>query len=45
MKPLGVVLQALLMVVLLSGCGAEKFLSRGDKLQAIGACYDAATQY
>ena len=45
MKPLGVVLQALLIVVLLSGCGAEKFLSRGDKLQAIGAYYDAATQY
>ena len=32
-------------LVVLSGCGAEQAMKKGDKFYALGEYYDAATQY
>ena len=34
-----------LLAMLLTGCGAEQALKKGDKFYALGEYYDAATQY
>ena len=34
-----------LLAVLLTGCGAEQAIKKGDKFYALGEYYDAATQY
>ena len=36
---------ALLTVLLLTGCGAEQAMKKGDKFYALGEYYDAAAQY
>ena len=31
--------------ILLTGCGAEQAIKKGDRFQGLGEYYDAATQY
>ena len=35
----------MVLAVLLTGCGAEQAVKKGDKFYALGEYYDAATQY
>ena len=34
-----------MVAVILTGCGADKFMKKGDKFYSLGEYYDAATQY
>lgn len=45
MRKLYLIISAVMFVVLLSGCGAESYMKKGDKFYALGEYYDAATQY
>ena len=44
-KKLYLIIYIAAVVVLLSGCGAEQAMRKGDKFYALGEYYDASTQY
>ena len=44
-QKLHLIIYTLTALVLLSGCGAEQAMKKGDKFYALGEYYDAATQY
>ena len=44
-KNLHLIIYIAVLAVLLTGCGAEQALKKGDKFYALGEYYDAATQY
>ena len=44
-KNLYLIICMAVMAVLLTGCGAEQAVKKGDKFYALGEYYDAATQY
>ena len=39
------IVYTLMVAVILTGCGADKFMKKGDKFYSLGEYYDAATQY
>ena len=39
------IIKMLTMALLLTGCGAEQAMKKGDKFYAVGEFYDAAAQY
>ena len=44
-QKLHLIIYTLTALILLSGCGAEQAMKKGDKFYALGEYYDAATQY
>jgi len=44
-KNLHLIIYIVVLTVLLTGCGAEQAVKKGDKFYALGEYYDAATQY
>ena len=44
-KNLHLIIYIMVLAVLLTGCGAEQAVKKGDKFYALGEYYDAATQY
>ena len=44
-KNLHLIIYVFLTAVILTGCGAEQAVKKGDKFYALGEYYDAATQY
>ena len=44
-KNLHLIIYIAVLAVLLTGCGAEQAVKKGDKFYALGEYYDAATQY
>ena len=44
-KNLHLIIYIMVLAVLLTGCGAEQAMKKGDKFYALGEYYDAATQY
>ena len=45
MRRLSIIICVAVVAVLLTGCGAEQAIRKGDKFYALGEYYDAATQY